>query len=199
MKKKNYSLLIFVFLLSILAITSCKKDEKVKLAEENSKIIPSDPIASVSIDKNGIATIKTKLGKEIKQNVLPKTSKKDVFLSKLGVLNDTTTSKLPNTRTFRIPIRVDKSGSISSSFSSLSSSEASVTAPDGYFTFTLTRYFSYVNISVWPAVMPIDDYVVRATPIVTSHGNPVLWEINYVYTRNGSAFYSTQVFMSTYL
>lgn len=183
---KTYMKLILLLLLSVLTITSCKKDEKINPAEKNSKIIPNDPIASIVIDKHGTAIIKTKSGKEIKQSVLTK--------SELGILNDTITNKSPITLTFRLPIKLDNVSSFNTSSSS------SIEVPNSYFTFTLTRFSaSYVSISVWPAIMPVDDYVVRATPFITRHTNPVLWEINYVYTRNGSAFYSTQVQMSTWL
>lgn len=135
MKNNSYTTFIIVLLFSILTNTSCKKDEKVTLTKQNSNIVANDPITSISIDKDGIATITTKLGREIKQNVLSKISRKDTFLSKLDVLQDTTTSKLPITKTFRIPIRIDVSpsfiGNETKALSSLSPSEMgnSVIAP----------------------------------------------------------------------
>lgn len=65
-------LFIFVCLLGILTIASCKKDGSVKSLKQISKSINFDPIKNVSIDKDGIATITTISGKLVVKYVLLK-------------------------------------------------------------------------------------------------------------------------------
>lgn len=205
MKKKNYRYLIISCLLSFVVILSCQK-ATISGSQKKDPAIPSDPISKISVDKDGNATILTKSGQKITQNVLVSPSQKSIALQSLNASTDSTSGKHLTTKSFRIPlpgtIPAETSKTNIRSFSSVSSSEpANPDAPNsGYQTFTLTRYpEGYVNVVVLPPVVYIDDYVVRATPFVIRNTNPVLWEINYVYTRNGSSFYSTQVSMSTYV
>ncbi len=181
MKNQNFFLLFSLFIFGLISLNSCKKNEShFSNKKEASKSNAFDPIVSISVDKKGTATIKLKSGIEfIKDSVL----KNNINKENDGKVTQQIT--LPITTLNNTLSKFDDGDSESGGGAS--------------FTFTLTRYPSgYVSVSVWPATLMIDDYVVRATPIITSSGTPVLWEINYVYTRAGASFYSTQVEMSTY-
>jgi hypothetical protein len=89
MKQRNLATVLFTFLLIMLTISSCKKDDDVQANGKN-KTEVADKIKTVSIDVNGIATITTVNGNLYTQDVAVKSSKGILSTSSVSSNGDST-------------------------------------------------------------------------------------------------------------
>ncbi len=201
MKTNNYLLFIYACLLGILTFSSCKKEKQVRSLEQISKGITFDPIKTVSIDKDGIATITTISGKVVVKDVRPESHQISDYSLKL----DSSTNfdaESSTTQTFAIPL--DVNGSLQNTNSSSIDPPYTTDEASGafVFTYTIVRYSNgYSTVTVWPTILynDKDDYTVRATVLaVVKIGHEVIYDVNFVFTRAGAAFQTTQVTYYSY-
>lgn len=184
--KRITSLLLAIIAFSLLSIQSCKKNTETSPFFE-------DTITKVIISKNGIAAISTKNGQHYTQNVLLDTSYSSdktirimsIPLSGIKFSQKNIISKRPSPGN-AVMVGGDDGG-------------GNTTTTSWIVTGTLYGGCCYADVTVSPSVQYIDDYAVRATVVdVYTIGRTVHYSINYVYTRNGSSFYSTQTEYTMY-
>lgn len=185
-KLKSILTLSILILCSVLIYTSCKKDKE--SIKETPEVVQK---RNISIDANGIATITTMDGKVSRQKIRVQSSKQEIFLSKLGVAQDSLGKK----EVYALPVSLPTSllntpfgKSSQLAYSSLSSSESGEGGGSGYpvIIFYATVYHNSCLVLLDSYYKTSGEYAVSATIYnKTCIGSCVSWSVVYHWTKNG--------------